>query len=327
MHPSFHLPYYAQNKKHFQHPLSYSSELSQALHMPRAPFAITASSPSLLFGSINRSPGSLLVSKAAPRRPPPSPPPLQAQPPPTSQHYGQPRPPALPYRQGAAQHATHNALCFARDHRGHLTARTHTQAWRKRTARGRPSCRRARGAGRRSPFPESPRLHCFRRSAGPGPGEAAARLHSPGSPPGRAAATPAPGRAQVKHKGGAPLTQPAPEAPPAAGRGPSGTPRPAAVAGPELAPPTQPRAQAPRAPPPHSPWCVCRSARPNLAVPPPLVSVGFIGPNHLPAFTSASPPTTSGHGVRPVSLTSSRRREPAGGGGKGSEAKRRARVT
>lgn len=250
MHPSFHLPYYAQNKKHFQHPLSYSSELSQALHMPRAPFAITASSPSLLFGSINRSPGSLLVSKAAPRRPPPSPPPLQAQPPPTSQHYGQPRPPALPYRQGAAQHATHNALCFARDHRGHLTVRTHTQAWRKRTARGRPSCRRARGAGRRSPFPESPRLHCFRRSAGPGPGEAAARLHSPGSPPGRAAATPAPGRAQVKHKGGAPLTQPAPEAPPAAGRGPSGTPRPAAVAGPELAPPTQPRAQAPRAPPP-----------------------------------------------------------------------------
>lgn len=268
MHPSFHLPYYAQNKKHFQHPLSYSSELSQALHMPRAPFAITASSPSLLFGSINRSPGSLLVSKAAPRRPPPSPPPLQAQPPPTSQHYGQPRPPALPYRQGAAQHATHNALCFARDHRGHLTARTHTQAWRKRTARGRPSCRRARGAGRRSPFPQSPRLHCFRRSAGPGPGEAAARLHSPGSPPGRAAATPAPGRAQVKHKGGGPPN-------PASPRGASGR-----REGPERHPPPSsgswagagtpnpaPSTGAARAPPTHRGACAAAPARTSLSLP------------------------------------------------------------
>lgn len=227
--------------------------------------------------------------------------------------------PSPTHRQGAAQHATCHTQCTPLREgppQASHSENTHT-GLEKHTARGRPSCHRARGAGRRSPFPGSPRLHCFGGSGGPGPGEAAAQHHRPALPGGRAAATPAPGRAHAKHKDGAPLTQPAPAAPPAAGRGPSGTPRPAAAAGPEPTPPAQTAAQH-RIVSPYSPWCVCRSARPNLAVPPPLVSVGFIGPNHLPAFTSASPPTTSGHRVRPVSLTSSRRREPAGGGGKGS---------
>lgn len=112
MHPSFHLPYYAQNKKHFQHPLSYSSELSQALHMPRAPFAITASSPSLLFGSINRSPGSLLVSKAAPRRPPSLPPhhfKHSHHPPPSIMGSPGPQPYPTGKEQRSTPHTTHSA--------------------------------------------------------------------------------------------------------------------------------------------------------------------------------------------------------------------------
>lgn len=52
--------------------------------------------------------------------------------------------------------------------------------------------------------------------------------------------------------------------------------------------------------------CVSRGA-PSPRCRPPLASLGFNGPNRLPAFTSASPSTTSGHGARPLAVTPARR--------------------
>lgn len=160
------------------------------------------------------------------------------------------------------------------------------------------------------PVPEdTPRSSSIVPRAAPGPARGA-QPRPPDPATGAAKRRPSPAEAGTQRQhlrqphGGSPGGPPRPQ-----GVAPNGAPRPAA---PETG------AEPPATPPPHSEEipipgtpqgltrCVSRGA-PSPRCRPPLASLGFNGPNRLPAFTSASPSTTSGHGARPLAVTPARR--------------------